>query len=299
MVKEDNLSHSGFVIEQSMRPNSDKNQISYLIRLIDDRDEFVRKRVREELIKRGEDVIPFLEIAARTERHEVQSIASEIIQAIIPLKLLRQFSELAQSSPSGHWCLETGVTLLQKFGYPDEETHNLTQSLDHLAEEVSLLIDYKQPPEQTVKTLTRFLFFEKGFEGNKIDFSDPDNTYFSRVLDKKMGLPITLSALCVFLGQRVGLPIVGVGLPGRYIAKYESLTHPIYFDPFDKGHILSQEDCAKLVSNMGYHFEEYYLGAATSRETLTRMMNNLIMTYNSNSETGKAKHLSEFIKALS
>jgi regulator of sirC expression with transglutaminase-like and TPR domain len=282
-----------------MSSNSDKNQISCLIRLIDDRDEFVRKRVREELIKRGEDAIPFLEIIARTDRHEVKSIASEIIQDILPIQLLRQFSELAQSSPSGHWSLESGVTLLQKFGYPDEETSTLSQSLDLLAKEVFPLIENKQSPEQTVKVLARFLFFEKGFEGNKIDFSDPDNTYFSKVLDQKKGLPITLSALCVFLGQRVGLPIVGVGLPGRYIAKYESLTQPIYFDPFDKGRILSQEDCARLVENMGYHFEEHYLGAATSRETLTRMMNNLIMTYNNNSEQEKAKHLSEFIKVLS
>ena len=101
------------------------------------------------------------------------------------------------------------------------------------------------------------------------------------------------------MGQRIGLPIVGVGLPGRYIAKYESLTHPVYFDPFDKGRILSQEDCAGLVEEMGYHFEEHYLGAATSRETLTRMMNNLIITYNKNSESEKAMHLSDFIKALS
>ena len=282
-----------------MSSNPEKNQISHLIRLIDDRDEFVRKRIREQLIKLGEDAIPFLEMAAKTENLEIQRIASEIIQAIIPRQLLRQFSQLAQSSPSGHWNLETGVILLQKFGYPDEETNNLSQSLDQLAKEVSTLIERKQSPEQTVKILTRFLFFEKGFEGNKIDFLDPDNTYFSRVLDKKRGLPITLSTLCIFLGQRIGLPIVGVGLPGRYIAKYESLTQPIYFDPFDKGRILSQEDCARLVGEMGYHFEEHYLGAATSRETLTRMMNNLIMTYNKNSEPEKAKHLSDFIKALS
>ena len=282
-----------------MSSNPEKNQISHLIRLIDDRDEFVRKRIREQLIKLGEDAIPFLEIAAKTENLEVQSIALEIIQAIIPRQLLRQFSELARSSPAGHWNLEAGVVLLQKFGYPDEETNNLRQSLDLLAKEASTLIERKQSPEQTVKILTRFLFFEKGFEGNKTDFFDPDNTYFSRVLDKKQGLPITLSALCIFLGQRIGLPIVGVGLPGRYIAKYESLTHPVYFDPFDKGRILSQEDCARLVEEMGYHFEEHYLDAATSRETLTRMMNNLIMTYNKNSEPEKAMHLSDFIKALS
>jgi regulator of sirC expression with transglutaminase-like and TPR domain len=105
--------------------------------------------------------------------------------------------------------------------------------------------------------------------------------------------------LCIFVGQRIGLPIVGVGLPGRYIAKYESLTQPIYFDPFDKGRILSQEDCAGLIEKMGYRFEKHFLGAATSRETLIRMMSNLIMTYNKNAKPEKAKYLSDFIKALS
>ena len=141
-----------------MPSNPEKNQITHLIRLIDDRDEFVRKRVREQLIKLGEDAIPFLEMAAKTENLKIQRIASEIIQAIIPRQLLRQFSQLAQSSPSGHWNLETGVILLQKFGYPDE-TNNLSQSLDLLAEEVSALVERKQSPEQTVKILTRFLFF--------------------------------------------------------------------------------------------------------------------------------------------
>ena len=100
------------------------------------------------------------------------------------------------------------------------------------------------------------------------------------------------------MGQRLGLPIVGVGLPGRYIAKYDSLTQPIYFDPFDSGRILSQEDCVKLAEKMGYRFEEHYLGASTSRETLARMMNNLIMIYNKNSQLEKANHLANFIKVL-
>ncbi len=282
-----------------MLPDPNKNQISHLIRLIDDRDEFVRERVREQLIKTGEDAIPFLEVASRTENINIRSIASEIIQAIIPGKLLREFGQLAQSSPSGHWDLEKGVVLLQKFGYPNEEADILSNSLDLLAQEISPLIKSKQTPEQTIKVLTRFLFHEKGFEGNKMDFFDPDNTYFSRVLDKRKGIPITLSALCIFLGRRIGFPISGVGLPGRYIVKYDSLIRPIYFDPFDKGRILSQEGCTRIVKKMGYHFEEHYLGAATSRETLTRMMNNLIMIYNQNSEPEKAKCLSGFIDALS
>ena len=225
-----------------MTSSPEKSQISYLIRLIDDRDEFVRKQVREQLIKLGEDVIPFLEMAARTENLEVKSIALEIIQEVAPKQILEQFRQLAISSPSGHWDLETGVMFLQKFGYPNEETNKISQSLDQLATELSGLTKQKESPEQTVKTLTHFLFLEKGFEGNKTNFFDPDNTYFLRMLKQKKGLPITLSALCVFVGQRLGLPIIGVGLPGHYIAKYDSLTQPVYFDPFDKGRILSTED---------------------------------------------------------
>jgi regulator of sirC expression with transglutaminase-like and TPR domain len=119
------------------------------------------------------------------------------------------------------------------------------------------------------------------------------------MLKQRKGIPITLTALCIFIGQRIGLPIVGIGLPGRYIAKYDSLTQPIYFDPFDKGRILSADDCAKLTETMGYRFEEHYLIAATSRETLTRMMNNLIVIYNKTSESEKVNHLSDFIKVLS
>ena len=279
--------------------NTQKKQISCLIRLIDDRDEFVRNRVRDQLIEIGGDAIPFLEIAARTENPEIKSKAIELIRAIIPKKIQDQFSQLAGSDLKGHWGLETGVILLAKFGYPDEDADNISRILDQLATEASDQVGNIKSPEQAVKALTHFLFFEKGFEGNKINFFDPDNTYFSRMLERRKGIPITLSALCVFVGQRLGLPINGVGLPGYYIAKYDSLTQPIYFDPFESGRILSQKDCAELTKKMGYHFEEYYLGAATNRETLARMMNNLIVIYNKNSQLEKASHLAGFIKVLS
>jgi hypothetical protein len=279
-------------------PNSKTNLISNLIRLVDDRDEFVRKKVREQLINLGDDAVPFLEIAAKTENLEVKLIVLEIIKAIAPKQLLEKFKQLAKSSPSGHWDLETGVTFLQEFGYPGKETDNIVHSLDLLAKEAFDRTKQKSP-KQAVEALTHYLFFEKGFEGNTIDFLNPDNTYFSRMLKQKKGIPITLTALCIFIGQRIGLPIVGIGLPGRYIAKYDSLTQPIYFDPFDKGRILSADDCAKLTETMGYRFEEHYLIAATSRETLTRMMNNLIVIYNKTSESEKVNHLSDFIKVLS
>ena len=76
-----------------MASEPEKSQISHLIRLIDDRDEFVRNRVRDQLIQLGEDAIPFLEIAVRTEKPAVKALAQEVIRAIFPKQLLGQFRQ--------------------------------------------------------------------------------------------------------------------------------------------------------------------------------------------------------------
>lgn len=281
-----------------MTDRSEKNKISHLIRLIDDRDEFVRNRVIDELVEIGEDAIPFLEIAVRSENNSIKSSALEAIQAIIPKQLQKQFSHLGGNQSQGYLDLEAGVILLAKFGYPDENTDVISQTLDQLAAELLSKFKSNQSPGQAVKALTHFLFIEKGFKGNKVNFFDEDNTYFSHMLKQQKGIPITLSILCVLVGQRLGLPIVGVGLPGHYIAKYDSLTQPVYFDPFESGMIISEKDCAKLAEKMGYHFEEYQLSAATNKETMARMMNNLIAIYNKNLQLEKANHLASFIKVL-
>ena len=88
----------------------DKNQISHLIRLLDDRDEFVRSKVRDQLIQIGEDALPFLEMAARTENPALRAVAGEVIQAIYPKKLGEKFRQpalKARGSRSTHRMLTT------------------------------------------------------------------------------------------------------------------------------------------------------------------------------------------------
>src|SRR5262245_16704857 len=70
-----------------------------------------------------------------------------------------------------------------------------------------------------VHGLCRYLFHDMGFHGNKKEYYDPRNSYFNQVLDRRTGIPITLSALVMALGARVGLEIEGIGLPGHFVAK--------------------------------------------------------------------------------
>ncbi|KMP10821.1 hypothetical protein UR09_05105 [Candidatus Nitromaritima sp. SCGC AAA799-A02] len=276
-----------------------KSQISSLIRLLDDRDESIRKQVRDKLIEWREDALPFLEIAARTEGPGIKPLILEVIKAIHPKQLEEQFRQLAATSPGGNWDLEAGVTLLDRFGHPEGDADRIGHTLDRLAAELSDRLPNEYSPEEAVNIMTRFLFHEKGFEGNQADYFDLDNTYFTQVLERRRGIPITLSALCIFVARRLGLPVVGVGLPGHYLVKYDSLTDPVFFDPFSRGRVLSRDDCARLAEVMGYQIQEHHLIAATDRETLVRMMNNLIMIYNKGPEAEKARQLGEFIKVLS
>jgi regulator of sirC expression with transglutaminase-like and TPR domain len=89
-----------------------------------------------------------------------------------------------------------------------------------------------------------------------------------------------------------------VGLPGHYIAKYNLPKNAIYFDPFHQGRLLNRTECIQIVEQFGHRFEEHFLSQATNRETLIRMLNNLVQVYQGSNDLDKADTLSKYIKIL-
>ena len=104
--------------------------------------------------------------------------------------------------------------------------------------------------------------------------------------------------LCILLGRRLELPIQGVGLPCHFIAKYDDRKEPVFFDPFNKGKILSRDDCIQLLQSFGVDFEDRYLIPVSSREILVRMLHNLIHIYKKEDEQGKAQQLARYSQIL-
>jgi len=98
-----------------------------------------------------------------------------------------------------------------------------------------------------VAELAHFLFEEEGFAGNDEDYYDSKNSYLNEVLDRKLGLPISLSVLAAAVGERVGLTVAGVGLPGHFIAKATEGPIEILFDPYHGGQLLDRDGCAELI----------------------------------------------------
>ena len=104
--------------------------------------------------------------------------------------------------------------------------------------------------EKCVAGLSQFLFDELRFRGNVQNYYDPDNSYLNRVLDQRLGLPITLSIVTMAVAARAGLTVHGVGLPGHFVVKAVAGEQEVIFDPFHGGQVLSPCDCEQLVQQV-------------------------------------------------
>ena len=138
--------------------------------------------------------------------------------------------------------------------------------------------DPRQSPHDNIANLNRLLFEEEKFTGNEEDYDDPRNSYLNDVLDRKAGIPITLALVYQEVARRCGLPVVGVGFPGHFLAKYLAASEEILLDPYHGGAILTLQDCEeKLKAQFGEEteFRPSFLAVSPPKQTLTRMLNNL------------------------
>ena len=152
-----------------------------------------------------------------------------------------------------------------------------------------------------VHGLCRFLFHELGLHGNTRDYYDPRNSYFNQVLERRTGIPISLSAVTMAIGARVGIDIAGVGLPGHFIVRATSNGDEILLDPFHGGRILTREDCENLVHQVtGMEFEATpeNLGNIPLGLMVQRMLNNLKVIYLKAEDLPRAIRIMERLRQL-
>ena len=115
------------------------------------------------------------------------------------------------------------------------------------------------------------MFEELAFAGNEVAYYDPQNSYLNRVIDRRIGNPIALSLLYIFLGRRLWLPVSGIGLPGHFICRYQTVAEEFYLDPFNRGKTMSGADCLQYLAHLSECLREEALTPATPRRILTRI----------------------------
>ncbi|MFQ5407576.1 MAG: SirB1 family protein [Anaerolineales bacterium] len=175
-----------------------------------------------------------------------------------------------------------GLRFAREIAYPDLDLESYMGRLDRLAAGARAAVPEDESPTARGIALGRLLFQELGFRGNAATYNDPRNSYLNEVLDRQLGIPITLSVLYVGVARRMDIPADGVGLPGHFIVQVREGRKRTYLDPFNGGVAISREDCVRLVrktTNYKGAFQQAWLSAISAHDILTRMLNNLKYVY--------------------
>jgi regulator of sirC expression with transglutaminase-like and TPR domain len=162
---------------------------------------------------------------------------------------------------------------------PLDEAALLIAAHDHeldVGAQIARLDDLAAGAPASPDALANYLFVERGFIGNGVDYGDPSNSYLDAVLDRRLGLPITLSVLMIEVGRRQGIELRGVGMPGHFLVR----AGDQFFDPFYGGLRLDEDGCRERYEEIqaGAPFLPSFLDPVGTGTILARMLANLVRT---------------------
>ena len=185
--------------------------------------------------------------------------------------------------------------------YPDLDVKEELRALDSLAAGACRSIGQERDPLARANALSEYLFDEVGFRGNREDYYDPRNSFLNEVLSRRLGIPITLSLVYLEVGNRLGVPLVGVGMPGHFMVRISSGHEDLVIDPFHRGILLSEKECAQRlqeVAGAAVPWDRSYLAPVSNRELIERILLNLRGIYLRRHDQPRALRATEWLLAL-
>jgi len=205
-----------------------------------------------------------------------------------------------------NWDLLEGVLLIARQQYPKLDTEKYKNQVDHMAREVVKRLSSVSSKVEKIKELNQFFFVELGFHGNENDYFDPRNSYISDVLDRKEGIPISLSTIYLALGWVAGCPLHGINFPGHFLVEWHESSQDsaqnTYIDIFHGGKILTQKNLQeRLNKNLGSEQKLepiFHLQSSGIRGILHRTLNNLKAIHASQGLTNRALWEAEWMFLL-
>ncbi|MGH8012942.1 MAG: SirB1 family protein [Candidatus Binataceae bacterium] len=178
--------------------------------------------------------------------------------------------------------LARAALLLAKEEYTDLDVEKYLERLAQLSREAEPMVNAGTDTVERVQLLSEFMFANKGFEGNRENFADPRNSFLNDVLDRRLGIPITLSLVYIELGRRLGLNLFGVSFPTHFLVKAVDQRGELIIDPFNGGVLLGLDEIrARLTQIYGQPVELHpaMIKAVGARVILARMLRNLKNIY--------------------
>jgi regulator of sirC expression with transglutaminase-like and TPR domain len=273
--------------------------IHALIHLLGDDDAWVKEQARSTLRAAGDVAIPYLEEASSvSDEIAIRGESDMLLEDIHVDEIEREWVNL-QATVEGE-ALEEGAFLLERMILPESSPRieSARAELRELAAGAREAVPEYGALEERVEGLRRYLHETCGFHGNTEDYYDPENSFFSSVLIRRTGIPITLALVYLTIGRRIGVPLVGIGMPMHFLIGFRTAGSYRYLDPFFGGREVSRGECLLLLERAGFEPAEDYLRPAPVVGILERMARNLTIIYQNGARERELRLARRFVTLL-
>lgn len=217
-----------------------------------------------------------------------------------PAEARRRFREFAEGEITND-NLAFGALLIAVEDYPHVDIESYIAAVDDLANRVRAKSTSSEPPVFRLGHLHSEMFDIDRYRGDAANYYDPRNAYLNEVIDRRIGLPLTLSIIFLHAASSLGLNAFGVGLPGHYIVKVQFELNEIYVDPFHSGATMTISEIGQMISQITggrARLSSQNLRSWTGRETLQRLLANLQNMWTRAGDTRKAGAAAERMELL-
>ncbi len=281
-----------------------RKEIESLVYLLDDPDLYVQESVMNRIFDIGDASVPLLdEIRAKSKDENQRKQIHEIIHNLTFDGFVQDFLNFLEGGMNSLDDLEEGIFMLSRFDEPTIRTLPLKHRLDEFALEIQRDIFKADSNLSRMEILIRFLYTQKGFEGCHSDYLNPRHSFLHYVIPNRVGIPLSLALVLLFLSRRLKLPFYGVNMPLHFLVGFETESGKmLLIDPFNGGGILTKEQCRQFLKKSGIEPKELHFQKAAEIEMFIRFIRNLINGYQQQQQMDKVKKLSKllgYIEALS
>jgi len=166
--------------------------------------------------------------------------------------------------------------------YPELDPEEYLNALDTMAGEAEERLPSRRYPLRIIQSINQYLYNDLGFAGNKKDYHDPRNSFFNEVIDRRVGIPITLSLFYLEVARRIDFPMVGIGMPGHFLIRPDIQEMEIFVDAFNGGEVMFTQDCQERLTQIYQQpvtLQPEFLATVTHQQFLARMLTNLKDVY--------------------
>ncbi|SMO50743.1 transglutaminase-like domain-containing protein [Gracilimonas mengyeensis] len=273
-----------------------KSEIESLLFLMDDPDPFVQESVENRLHQLGEKAVPILDqYRAETSNKNERKRVNEVIHKLTFDALESDFIEVMEGGLKTRKSLETAILTLSRFGNPTLRISDYQHKLDHFAQVVEPQIKYKLDERKKMKKFLAFIFEDLNFRGDASNYHAPENCYLSNVIDRRKGLPISLSLVVMFIARRLELPFFGINMPIHFMLNFVGDKEELLIDPYDNGEVVTYDQCYFFLKKNNIEPRPEHFRIATNLDIVLRCLRNLIHSYERLEEPGRMESLKNLL----